>query len=209
MHSSPLFFQSVPKITLYDPLSEILGAAQKGIVHYAYGDVVKLAGHSCPTVAGAYLMLLKGLTLLYGDKTPVRGEIRVTIKGNLGEGVVGVIANVASMITGATDTGGFHGLGGKFDRRNLLFFEPEMLEDMVLERLDSGKRVVLSYNPTIVPSDPQMASWLQMTLSNQADEQISELFRSAWQERVKTILIDFAEDPRLIQTRISDQREAE
>lgn len=204
--TTPIFFNSVPTITMVDPLANILGASSDGVLQYSYSDVVKLAGHSCPSVAGAYLMLLKGLTLLYGDQTPVRGEIRVTIKGNLGEGVVGVIANVASMITGATNTGGFHGLGGKFDRRNLLFFEPEMAEDIGLERLDNGKRIVLSYNPAIVPSDPQMASWLQMILSAKADEQISELFRSAWQNRVKNILIDFAEDPRLIQTRISDQR---
>ncbi|MGA9046504.1 hypothetical protein [Sulfuricurvum sp.] len=202
--SSPIFFNNVPTITLYDPLAEVLGAASDGIFHYTYTDVVKLAGHSCPTVAGAYLMVCKGLGLLYGEAFPLRGEIRVTIKGNLGDGVVGVIANVASMITGATEKSGFHGLGGRFDRRNLLFFDSDMTADMALERLDSGEKVMLTYDPGIIPSDARMAAWLKMTLSGEADSQVREWFRSAWQERVKNILIDFREDFRLIQYRFEN-----
>jgi len=34
---------------LRDPLAELLGAAEGGIVEYRYADAVKLAGHSCPT----------------------------------------------------------------------------------------------------------------------------------------------------------------
>lgn len=109
---TPDFFSLIPSITLIDPLAEVLGAAENGIVEYFYEDVVKLAGHSCPTVAGAYLMVRLGIQSLYSEKTPVRGEIKVLIKGKLGDGVVGVIANVASMITGATEKGGFHGLEG-------------------------------------------------------------------------------------------------
>lgn len=199
--SSPIFFNDVKTITLYDPLAEILGAASEGILQYAYSDVVKLAGHSCPTVAGAYLMVCKGLGLLYGEAVPVRGEIRVTIKGNLGDGVVGVVANVASMITGATERSGFHGLGGRFDRRNLLFFDPDMTEDMALERLDTSDKVMLTYDPSIIPGDVRMPSWLKMTLSGEADPQVREWFRAAWQERVKNILIDFREDFRLVQYR--------
>ncbi len=111
--TTPDFFNDVAPIVIYDPLSELLGAASNGIIDYTYRDVVKLAGHSCPTVAGAFLMVQEGLKALYGGETPVRGEIKVLMKGKLGDGVVGVIANVASMITGATDIGGFHGLGGE------------------------------------------------------------------------------------------------
>src|SRR5512135_1825206 len=117
MMETPYFFNEIASITLHDPLAKALGAAAKGILEYTYADSVKLAGHSCPTVAGAYLMVQKGLHALYGNELPVRGEIKVLLRGKLGEGTVGVIANVASMITGATDTGGFHGLGGRFDRR--------------------------------------------------------------------------------------------
>ena len=119
---TPDFFNEVTSITMCDPLAGVLGATEDGMIDYTYTDVVKLAGHSCPTVAGAYLMVQKGLKELYGDETPIRGEIKVLMNGKLGDGVVGIIANVASMITGATDIGGFHGLGGKFDRRQLLFY---------------------------------------------------------------------------------------
>lgn len=49
----PAFFDEVEPIVLYDPLAEFLGAATAGRVEYTYLDAVKLAGHSCPTVAGA------------------------------------------------------------------------------------------------------------------------------------------------------------
>lgn len=196
--SIPLFFESVATITMYDPLSEVLGAAQDGIMTYEYSDVVKLAGHSCPTVAGTYLMMQKGLKVLYINEIPIRGDIRVFMKGKLGEGVVGVMANIASLITGATDISGFHGLGGKFDRRNLLVYEADIDGDISLERVDNGARVTLSYHPEIVSSDPRMQMWLKMIMSDQADFEIKQEFKSGWQDRVKRILIDNMNNPDLI-----------
>jgi len=196
--STPLFFQSVSTIIIYDPLAEVLGASYDGIIIYEYSDVVKLAGHSCPTVAGAYLMLQKGLKCLYENKTPVRGEVKVYMKGKLGEGVVGVMANVASLITGSTDTSGFHGLGGKFDRRNLLIYEADIDGEMALERVDNGARVTLSYHPEIVSINPKMQVWLEMIISNKADFEIRQAFKSAWQDRVEKILIDNVNNPDLI-----------
>lgn len=192
--SFPMFFNNVSVITMSDPLADFLGATSGGKMEYTYADAVKLAGHSCPTVAGAYLMVQRGVALLYPESTPVRGEIRVTIKGKFGEGVVGVIANVASMITGATESGGFHGLGGRFDRRNLLFFDDALEGDMVMERVDTDRSVCLSYNPQRVSAHPQMQEWLGMIMSGKGDVQIQEAFRSVWQDRVKRILIDQCED---------------
>ena len=60
----PDFFNQAPKITLRDPLAQFLGATPDGLLTYAYEDAVKLCGHSCPTVAGAYLMVLKGVQAL-------------------------------------------------------------------------------------------------------------------------------------------------
>jgi hypothetical protein len=71
--SHPAFFDEVKSITLRDPLAEILGAASDGMMRYSYLDAVKLAGHSCPTVAGAYLMTLKALEKLYPDSVAERG----------------------------------------------------------------------------------------------------------------------------------------
>ena len=67
----PSFFADAPTLTVRDPLAEFLGAAQQGIMEYRYVDVVRLAGHSCPTVAGAYLMTLHGLRALYGSDLTV------------------------------------------------------------------------------------------------------------------------------------------
>lgn len=195
---TPDFFNDVTPIVMRDPLAAVLGAAQGGILHYTYADVVKLAGHSCPTVSGAYLMVQKALKELYGDETPVRGEIKVFMRGTLGDGVVGVIANVASMITGATDVSGFHGLGGKFDRRQLLFYAADINGEMALERVDTGVRVTLSYDPSFVFPNPQMGELLPLILSGRADENSRELFGTLWQDRVKRILIDNRDDLRLV-----------
>lgn len=195
---NPPFFSNVPSITLRDPLAEVLGASMNGKFTYTYTDVVKLAGHSCPTVAGAYLMLLKGLNSLYGDTTPVRGEIKVYIKGVFGDGVVGVIANIASMITGATDIGGFHGLGDKYDRRNLLIYDVDLTGDMILQRLDNGNSVVLTYDPFVIPNDTRISQWMKAIIAGEANEQVREFFKYAWQERVRNILFDYREDAKLI-----------
>ena len=160
--TTPEFFNDVTPIIVRDPLSKVLGAARDGLIDYTYRDAVKLAGHSCPTVAGAFLMVQEGLNALYGDEIPVRGEIKVLMRGKLGDGVVGVIANVASMITGATDIGGFHGLAGKFDRRQLLVYEADIEGEMALECLDSGMRAVLNYNPSCVAGDGRMGELLPL-----------------------------------------------
>ena len=102
----PAFFEDVSKIVLRDPLADFLGAAEGGLVEYAYVDAVKLAGHSCPTVAGAYLLCLKALTRLYGGQPPERGAIRVDLRDGLAHGVTGVMANVMGLITGAAQDGG-------------------------------------------------------------------------------------------------------
>lgn len=199
---TPDFFNDVTPIVMRDPLADILGAAGNGIIEYSYTDVVKLAGHACPTVAGAFLMLEKGLHALYGTDTPVRGEIKVFVKGNLGEGVVGVIANVASMITGATTIGGFHGLAGNFDRRELLFYAPEITSDIELERTDNGMRVGVCYDPSFVRADARMGEILVRIASGSADSEDRELFGTLWQDRVRRILIESKNDPRLVKCEV-------
>ena len=76
----PDFFNTIESVTLYDPLSELLGAFEEGKLTVTYLDVVKSAGHSCPTIAGAYLMVREGLKRLYPKTLPVRGEIEVFLK---------------------------------------------------------------------------------------------------------------------------------
>ena len=83
--------REAPPILMHEPLAEFLGAFQgsDSTLSYTLADTVKLAGHCCPTVTGAYLSTREALSGLYGDEIPVRGEISVTALGRPGEGVYG------------------------------------------------------------------------------------------------------------------------
>lgn len=66
----PKFFDEIQTIKLKDDLSATLGSFEEGLVEFSYLDIVKSAGHSCPTVAGAYLMTQVALKKLYKDELP-------------------------------------------------------------------------------------------------------------------------------------------
>ena len=139
----PKFFDEIEHIVLKDELSAFLGATEGGIIDISYLEIVKMAGHSCGVVSGAYLTALKGLKALFGEELPKRGEIKVELKGTL-EDNTGVTAQVLSNITGATIDTGFLGLSnGKFNRRNLLFFGADIAGDVRFSRLDTGKRALM------------------------------------------------------------------
>lgn len=194
----PAFYQEVLRLRLSDPLAAVLGAAEAGELEYGYEDAVKLAGHSCPTVAGAYLMTYKALALLYPDGLPVRGGLRVALRDAQDAGTTGVTAMVAGLITGAAGEGGFKGLGGRFARRGLLEFGVAMPGEMRFTRSDTGAWVETSYHPQTVPADPAMQVLMARLMSGEAgaDERLE--FGRLWQLRVKRILIDHFDDPALI-----------
>ncbi|MBI4290307.1 MAG: hypothetical protein HY661_02360 [Betaproteobacteria bacterium] len=193
----PAFFDKVQPIVLYDPLAEFLGAATNGRVEYTYLDAVKLAGHSCPTVAGAYLMTMKALQALYPAATPERGAVRVRLRGDMEFGVTGVIANVVGLITGATQTNGFRGIAGRFDRRDLLFFDACIDADIHFERIDSASAVTVAYRADLVPGSARLKVLAGKlgTLGLSAEEQRE--FGVEWQARVEQILIEEADNPAL------------
>ncbi len=203
MMHTPSFYIDVPGITLYDPLAEFLGAAEKGGVEYRYLDAVKLAGHSCPTVAGAWLMTRKALASLYGNELPVRGAIEVSFRGGQADGVTGVIANVVGLLTGAAQSGGFKGIGGKFDRRNLLHFNAGITGEIRYTRLDTGIHVETTYHPEVVTPSPGMKELMQKTMMGVANAEERNSFGLLWQDRVRRILIDHADDAEMIPAIIS------
>ncbi len=190
MSQYPKWFDDVESITLYDGLSEVLGTFKEGIIKIKYLPIVKMAGHSCPTVAGAYLMTLRALKTLYPDTLPVRGEIKVSFKEDSCEGVAGVIAQVISNITGATDTTGFKGLGGKHSRIDLMNFKSEIGASARFERVDTGKMVDVYYNHSSIPGDPRMQQLMPKVLGEIASDEEKQLFGELWQERVRKILIE-------------------
>ncbi len=195
---TPLFFNEVRTITLTDPLAGFLGAAEDSLIEYTYHDAVKLAGHSCPTVAGAYLAAMKALERLYPDATPERGAIKVSFREPITSGVTGVMANIATLITGATQDSGFKGIAGRFDRRNLLFFNVPIAGEMHFERTDNKASTAVAYHPEVVPPEAAMKELMQLILAGVAGAAEQMEFGRLWQERVKRILIDHIDDPRLV-----------
>ena len=185
----PAFFDKVPSIQLQDPLSNFLGAFEEGKMEINYIECVKLAGHSCPTVAGAYLMAMKGLEALYGDQLPQRGSIHVSMKAGEADGVTGVICNVISFIAGANGIGGFKGLNGNMARNNLVSYDVPMNGEVKLTRLDTDESVTLSYNPSMIPADPMMQPLMGKAMQGMASDDEKKEFGRLWQARVENILL--------------------
>ena len=185
----PAFFDKVPSIQLQDPLSNFLGAFEEGKIEISYIECVKLAGHSCPTVAGAYLMAMKGLEALYGDQLPQRGSIHVSMKAGEADGVTGVICNVISFIVGANGIGGFKGLNGNMARNNLVSYDVPMEGEVKLTRLDTDESVTLSYNPSMIPADPMMQPLMGKAMKGLASDDEKKEFGRLWQARVENILL--------------------
>jgi len=187
----PSFFNKVPSIDLKDPLSEFLGVFEEGKMQISYLECVKLAGHSCPTVAGAYLMAIKGLEVLYPDGTlPERGSIHIAMRDGEADGVTGVICNVISFIIGANGINGFKGIGGNFSRDNLVSYNELMEGEVKLTRLATNTSVTLSYDPSIVPADPKMKELMMKSLQCRSCAEENETFGKLWQARVEAILLN-------------------
>lgn len=196
----PKFFSEAPTVTMREPLAAFLGASKSGTITYGYADAVKLAGHSCPTVAGAYLMVRRGLARLYGDELPERGGIEVHMRDGREQGTTGVVAAVATLLTGAAPESGFGGIGAnhRFARRGLLQFDTPIDGLLALRRRDTGRGVVLDLDTTSVPPDPEMMVLFPKVMAGQADEGERTLFGTLWQNRVARMLIERADDPELV-----------
>ncbi|WP_038329888.1 hypothetical protein [Kingella kingae] len=196
----PTFFNQAPTIQLRDPLAQFLGATASGIITYRYEDAVKLCGHSCPTVASAYLMTIRGIQALYGDEMPERGNISMQIRGKRNQGTTGVTASVATLLTGAATDLGFGGIGAaaRFARRNLLQFAPDLSGEIVLRRQDTGASVSVAFNGQLVPFAPEMRDIMPLAVSGQADADTLARFGELWQARVQAILVEQVNHPELI-----------
>ena len=194
------FLEEVKPIKFKEPLAATLGAfkGESAILEYTFIDAVKMAGHACPTVSGAYLSCQKALEKLYPDEIPVRGQISVTVYGEPDEGVYGVMAQVFSFLTGAAAATGFRGLGPKFKRKDLLKFNPEKIDPQAMcfefRRLDNGQAVLVRFYPQRIPFPPEKAKRLGELLEKviweaATDEEKAE-FQELWLEKVKDMLLE-------------------
>ncbi len=194
----PEFYSKVPSIKLHDPLSGFLGAFEGGELEISYLECAKLAGHSCPTVAGAYLVAQKGLEALFADETPKRGSIRVEMRDSEDSGVTGVIATVISFITGASGAGGFKGIKGNFARNSLLSYNNSINAEVKLTRLDTMASVNISYDPSTIPADANLMPLMGKNMQNLASDEEKKMFGILWQKRVEDILLSVEKHNQII-----------
>jgi hypothetical protein len=195
MFSRPIF-NAAPSIELMDPLAIALGALSPGTpLVYTYEDAVKLAGHSCPAVAGGFKLVQIALWGLYPETTPRRGDIKVRVLGGREHKVNGPISQVVGLVTGAAPETGFAGLsGGKFSRKNLLTFAvddppaPDCVFSAVFERGDTGRKVKITYANHMLASKPEMGMLMPKALSGTEAE--LDRFGELWHERIETILLN-------------------
>ncbi|MEE9543208.1 MAG: hypothetical protein V3V95_05450 [Thermodesulfobacteriota bacterium] len=196
------FFETAEPIKLFDPLGEMLGAVAEGEPFvYRYADAVLMAGHSCPAVSGAFSITRKALKALYGDETPVRGEIKVLIKGKPEELAYGPQSQVIMLITGASGNTGFKGLGGQFARCDRLHFDQNETEfnTYIFQRMDTGKTVKVVYNPQALPDEPRLNTLTPLVISKAASKEEKEEFQTLWQGKVKKIVTEDDKYPGLIE----------
>jgi formylmethanofuran dehydrogenase subunit E len=175
------FFEDIEPIRLREPLAETLGAfqAEGTVLEYTITDVLKMAGHSCPTVSGAYLVCQEALKKLYPGDIPVRGEIAVTVHGEPDECVFGVMGQVFGYVTGAAPLTGFKGLG-------VMIFE--------FKRLYNGQNVLVEFLPDRIPFPDEKARRLGQLLEKviweaAKKEEVRE-FQDLWMEKVRLRLVE-------------------
>ncbi|MGH8125508.1 MAG: hypothetical protein ACREPK_06660 [Rhodanobacteraceae bacterium] len=199
--SFPDFFAEVPALRLHDGLAQLLGACDDGVIEYHYADAVRLAGHSCPTVAGGWLIARAALRHLYLDELPERGGISVYLNDAADAGVTGVIGQVLTLITGAAADNGFKGLGGHYARNHLLHYAQGDAAGIRFRRNDTGAEVELEIDAGAIPGDPMQRILLQRIMVGQADAAQRREFGRLWQDRVRRMLLVHADDPAVVKVR--------
>ena len=145
---------------MVDPYFKIFGQTN-GAIPYYYEEAVKLAGHSCGAVAGAWTITRKALAVLYPNgETPVRGQILVDAPGAEDEWFVGVFGDVIMFITGAAPKTGFNGsdfaANNLFVRQNKMVYddkptgEQNPMREWVFTRVDTGAKVGVKFNLAVI-----------------------------------------------------------
>ncbi|WP_436900523.1 hypothetical protein [Halovenus halobia] len=186
----------VEPIRIHDPVAETLAVLEPGEPFVVtYEDLVKAAGHSCPTASGAYRIAQLGLDALYPDDQPVRSEIEVLAAGPRDDATYGVMSRLISYVTGAAQEDGFGGLAGGYgDRHDMLMFdafEPDSAAPTFrFRRTDTGETVEVTYHVSEVPDGGPALSHLQQIIDGTASEDDRELFADVWRGRVQSVLSD-------------------
>lgn len=202
----PDFYAAVPRLRVHDALAETLACADGGILEYGYGDAVRLAGHSCPTVAAAYWLTWLALRELYPVGLPERGGIKVEFRDDARAGSTGVVATVVQMLTGAAGRSGFKGLAGRHSRVGLQRFAPDLPLSLRYTRLDTQAAVDAQADLALAPADPQLDALLAGYARGPLPAEELALMGRLWQQRVRHLLLDLAHDPGVFMVRPVERR---
>lgn len=155
-------------ISVYDSFSDFLmGSDEEKKFSISLLDVVRFAGHACPSMVGAFFIVKTAVEILYPEnKICLRGDIRIDIPKKSTDGATGPIANVFGFITGAWSETGFGGLGGKFVRRNLIQFNSDsaLPNSYRFTSLSNNKSVDIFFDPSrlalnLDPDEPFQQQW--------------------------------------------------
>ena len=195
------YIAQVPPIMMKDPYLEMFGQTD-GAIPYTYEEVVKLSGHSCGAITGAWTITRKALEALYPDgEIPVRGQILVEAPGAEDEWYIGVFGEVITYITGASPKTGFIGaefgqVNDVFVRQNKMVYTeepvgtaPPMLE-WIFERADTGQRVSVNFNLMMVQppvSEERVAMGKKMALGEATPEEAAD-YVEYWNARAIFVL---------------------
>jgi len=202
----PAFFDQVPRLRVRDPLAELLGCCEGGVIEYGYADAVRVTGHSCPLVATAYWLTWRALDALYPDALPVRGGIKVDMRESARHGNTGVTATVVQMLTGAAGNSGFKGIAGRFSRAGLQRHAPQIPLAMRFTRLETGAAVDAAADLSLVPASAALDELTGRLEHGTVDDAALAALGRLWQERVATLLLDRADDPAVFHVRHVDRR---
>jgi formylmethanofuran dehydrogenase subunit E len=183
-----IFFENLPTIKLKEPLIDFFGTPMSEVVEFNFQDVIKVAGHACPTVLGAYLQTYYSLRTLYGDDLPIRGEIEISFRESEDSGTTGVVGNVIGLITGSAGIGGFKGLGGKFSRNNKTQYSADQKHKLIFKRTDNNKSVAVDYNPESIAFSKNISPYLEKSLLNTATPEEKKEMNHLWNERLQNII---------------------
>jgi len=195
------YIANVPPIMMIDPYFEIFGQSQVAVPYY-YEEAVKLAGHSCGAVTGAWTIARKALEALYpGGETPVRGQIAVEAPGAEDEWLVGVFGEVITFVTGAAPKTGFRGAGfGQTDeifvRQNKMVYAEEPtgqlppMREWIFTRLDSGAKVGVTFNLALItplPTPARQAMGRKVAAGEATPEEAADYIKY-WNDRAQFVL---------------------
>jgi len=193
------YISQVEPMMFRDTFLEILGQVDEPIPYY-YTEAVKLSGHSCAAITGAWTITKKAMEALYGDETPVRGQIKITMPGPADQYFIGVFGEVFTYLTGAAPESGFPGsdFGPTYNRRNLLVYPEDVTKlpfaalEYVFERTDTGRKVGVVYNMTmVVPvSTPEIAALYPGLVAGTLTAEENATFVTWWNDRAINTLVN-------------------